>query len=72
MDEVNAFFDLSKPFERINISAGTTDGRILKCESIDQNIKKRADHEEYSAQYLENEQQKLFEVIGYGCCVFPF
>lgn len=69
MADIEAFLRLDKNFKRINISAGTTAGRIDKSVGVRPNVKPRPSDVDYSAKYLKDQQEKLFQVIE---CPFFF
>lgn len=63
MADIEAFLKLDPNFQRLNITAGTTGGRIDKSLGVSQDIQQRPDNGDYSAKYLQDQQDKLFEVI---------
>lgn len=63
MADIEAFLKMDRSFQRIDITTGTTGGRIDKSLGIRQDIQKRPDDADYSAKYLKDQQEKLFQVI---------
>lgn len=65
MSDIEAFLRLDRNFQRINITTGSTGGRIEKSLGIRNEIQKRSnDGAEYSDKFLMDEQKKLFQVIA--------
>lgn len=65
MDELNDFFNVSKPFKRVTISGGTTNGRTVKDEDDVKTIKREANNGiEYVGEYQKAEAKLLEKVCS--------
>lgn len=63
MDEINAFFDLSKPFKRNVVMAGATNGRMIYDDNFTNKIVGRPEHgTQYSQSFVEEANRNLQEV----------
>lgn len=63
MDEISAFFDLSKTFNRISIRPGATDGKVMPEDDYLRDIDKRLEiGTSYSRHFVLKEQRELQKV----------
>lgn len=62
MADLAAFLRMDGSFKRITIDGGTNVGRLMKSTNPIQNIEKRRDDTNYSAEYVQKQQNKLFKV----------
>lgn len=64
MDEINDFFNFSKPFKRETISAGYVDGRTVKTEPTTSQPKREHLGTEYVAEFRARENDKLSKAFS--------
>lgn len=63
MDEIDDFFDFSKPFERKTVNAGYINGRTTVQGGLKHEIVKREEiGQDYAKIYREAEEQKILQV----------
>lgn len=69
MDEFKDFFDLSKDFKRIVISAGPVNGRIIANRDWDQAATRRENDEPDYASQFQSDQEAIMLEVNY-CEIF--
>lgn len=64
MDEINDFFDFSKPFVRKVVQSGYVAGKILTTPSLkpDQIVKREQLATDYIDEFVKEEQDKMNQV----------
>lgn len=62
MDDIDEFFDFSKPFKRVAISGGFVDGRVVPKTDHEASVKREKLGTEYVKEYQEAEHEQLAKV----------